>query len=164
MRVLKNFLDSELYFFSELELYLLELASPTKLSFLDFIDFFIFPRELDSDTNRTSFQRQEIKEEIVWQELLVLLSLFENSCSLRLYCESWKIGEWILTVNFTRLKELITSIDLPIRFEHFSFLSLWNLTSNFSAKRWWVLEFNINFDRRNSVWSVNLTVNWSLFN
>ena len=164
MRVFKNFLDSELYFFSELELYLLELVTPTELSFLDFIDFFIFSRELDSDTNRTSFQRQEIKEEVVWQELLVLLSLFENSCSLRLYCESWKIGEWILTVNFTRLKELITSIDLPIRFEHFSFLSLWNLTSNFSAKRWWVLEFNINFDRRNSVWSVNLTVNWSLFN
>lgn len=164
MRVFKNFLDSELYFFSELELYLLELVTPTELSFLDFIDFFIFPRELDGDTNRTSFQRQEIKEEVVWQELLVLLSLFENSCSLRLYCESWKIGEWILTVNFTRLKELITSIDLPIRFEHFSFLSLWNLTSNFSAKRWWVLEFNINFDRRNSVWSVNLTVNWSLFN
>ena len=164
MRVLKNFLDSELYFFSELKLYLLELATPTELSFLDFIDFFIFPRELDGDTNRASFQRQEVKEEIVWQELLVLLSFFENSCSLRLYCESWKIGEWILTVDFTRLKELIASIDLPIRFEHFSFLCLRNLSSNFSAKRWWVLEFNINFDRRNSVWSVNLTVNWSLFN
>ena len=65
MRVLKNFLDSELYFFSELELYLLELVTPTELSFLDFIDFFIFPRELDGDTNRTSFQRQEIKEEVV---------------------------------------------------------------------------------------------------
>jgi len=65
MRVFKNFLDSELYFFSELELYLLELVTPTELSFLDFIDFFIFSRELDSDTNRTSFQRQEIKEEVV---------------------------------------------------------------------------------------------------
>jgi hypothetical protein len=65
MRVLKNFLDSELYFFSELELYLLELVTPAELSFLDFIDFFIFPRELDSDTNRATFQGQEVKEEVV---------------------------------------------------------------------------------------------------